>query len=128
VTGTPRISKSSSVYDTRLLASGGAIAVFEQETVHPARICGDEDAAVRDQSFVDCEIKGPAIMRPTECEFVSSSFDGALDEVFWEVPLERQRFLGVVSVERCRFENCTFTDIGIAGTKEALDKLRGELG
>jgi hypothetical protein len=111
----------------RLLASGG-IAVFEQETVHPARICGDEDAAVRDQSFVGCEIKGPAIVHPMECEFVSSSFDAALEDVFWEVPLERQRVLGVVSLERCRFENCTFTDIGIAGTRETLDRLRAELG
>ncbi len=83
---------------------------------------------MRDQSFVGCEIKGPAIVHPTDCEFVSSSFNGALEDVFWEVPLERQRVLGVVSLERCRFENCTFTDIGIAGTTETLERLRAELG
>jgi hypothetical protein len=104
------------------------MAVFEHETVHPARICDEEDAAVRDQTFVDCEIRGPAIVHPVECEFVSSTFDGSLDEVLWEVSPERSRILGVVGLERCRFENCTFSEIGVAGTKEVLEQLRGELG
>jgi uncharacterized protein YjbI with pentapeptide repeats len=99
------------------------MADFEQETVQIAELAGDE-ATISELSFEGCEVRGPAVILPQGCEFSGTQFEGALDALLWEIPVERTRVVGAILVDRCRFSDCTFSNIGIAGPPQAIAGFR----
>lgn len=100
---------------------------YEKEVIQIALLAGD-DGTVRDATFEGCHIKGPAVLAPLggSTDFEHNTFHSPTPEaMLWEVdPEERGLIVGVVGVENCRFLGCTFSNIGIVGPKELLDRFR----
>jgi hypothetical protein len=96
------------------------------EVIRLALLAGD-DGVIRDCEFVDCTIKGPAVLYVGEgARFDTNSFDGG-EGVLWELdPVKQPRIVGAILIERSTFIGCAFTNVGIAGAKETIDKFRGQ--
>lgn len=77
--------------------------------------------------FEGCEIRGPAILVPQGSAFTGSSFMGDPDAWLWEIPPERTEVVGAILVRDCTFDNCTFVDIGLAGTSEFVHQIKRSL-
>lgn len=86
----------------------------------------EEGGRVEDRTFEDCNFDGPGIIEVGEgvifydCEFRADTYQ----ELFWPRPKTLARGSTVTLVRRCIFRRCEFSDIGISGTKEDLEKLR----
>jgi hypothetical protein len=101
------------------------MADFENQAVLIALVDRDE-GAIRDKTFDGCEINGPAVVAPTDCNFDGCTFNGDPEALMWEVPQGTRR-IGLVGLVRCQFRNCTFTDIGMAGTPKTIADFRKAL-
>jgi hypothetical protein len=78
---------------------------------------------------VHCQIIGPAVFVPLEdCLFSECSWQGDLDSVLWEIPMERSQVVGAVALRACKFYDSTFQRIGMAFRGPAADYFRAELG
>jgi hypothetical protein len=97
-----------------------------REIIRIVHMAGDE-AVIRGHTFEDCTIMGPAVLVFRDCDLVDPTLRGKLDAILWEVWPDREWVLGAVLVERCRFLQCRFENIGIAGPKSLLAKLRSEI-
>lgn len=74
--------------------------------------------------FEGCDIKGPAVLVPQNSTFLGSSLMGDPSAWLWEIPPERTEVIGAILVRNCTFEDCTFIDIGLAGTPEFVQKIK----
>jgi hypothetical protein len=92
-----------------------------------------EDIVIRNRTFEDCTLYGPAILCSvgtvlmTRCGFRAEN----PDDVFWELS-EKQatgqaNLVGVIGVEDCVFRDCNFVAIGLAGPPETIAQWKGEL-
>jgi hypothetical protein len=80
---------------------------------------------VKDRTFTDCEINGPAIITPMDsrlehCDLAS----GNIDEVLYQMsssPGVRQGIFGFVN---CTFRRCQFRRVGFYGDEQFLADLR----
>jgi hypothetical protein len=92
----------------------------------------DARNVVRDRSFVDCDIYGPAVVLPnpeTVSMLRSIFFAGVgLDSVFLRLEPGQAVVDGVIRLENCTFERCRFIGVGITGSGEVLDLLRKGFG
>jgi hypothetical protein len=75
--------------------------------------------------FENCLIIGPAIITFIGCDARDSGFEGDLESLFIEVP--ERRILGAIAFENCLFRNCHFRRVGIIGTPDLIQYLRGAL-
>src|SRR5215210_2529428 len=90
----------------RWLDSSVAEGEYTGEVIRLALLAGD-DATVRDLTFTDCDIKGPAVAlfdggKLDGCKFAG----GNVDAIVWEIPLGRPRIVGAVRVLNCKFFGC----------------------
>lgn len=77
--------------------------------------------------FHNCLLTGPAIatilgatsMRG--CGFRHGA--GSFEDLLIELP-EGRRVIGVIGLDDCTFDRCTFEEVGFAGTRDMLDKMR----
>ncbi len=99
---------------------------YESRVVRLSELAGDE-AVIRGFVFIDCEVRGPAIIYPHNCNFVQGSITGPADAVLWEIPLERTYVIGAILVEDCTFERCRFTSVGFAGNPDFIAMMRNEV-
>lgn len=95
--------KDRTIYLMDLVAPGSSVPIIKNRTIE------------------NCEIRGPAMIA-----FASSittidggSFDGNIDSLFIEVPLDRS-VSGAIGLESCVLRNCHYVQIGIIGTKEHI--------
>ena len=74
------------------------------------------------RTIEDCEIRGPAMIALLGgVTIANSGFDGDIKSLFVEVPDKRMIF-GAIGLQDCVFRRCRFTQIGIIGTREQIDK------
>lgn len=95
-----------------------------------------EDIYIRDRTFINCRIYGPAIITPIAPNDFNSTFSGCSiqaddpDEWLWPASEERSSFMGIIGLEGCFFENCDFHRVGILVKErfyaESLRILRGQ--
>ena len=79
---------------------------------------------IRDRTFEDCEVRGPAMIALLGGGSISNStFDGDIDSVFVEVA-DKRIILGAIGLQSCVFRRCRFTQIGIIGTREQIEKAK----
>lgn len=84
----------------------------------------DFGSIITDQTFEDCEILGPAILAPRGSGgFYNCGWEGDADSLFWELPTG-ERIVGATVAENCVFTRCRFVNVGIAGTKDDIDRMR----
>lgn len=78
--------------------------------------------------FEGCELKGPAVLVPQGSNLANSSLLGDPDALLWEIPPDRPEVIGAILARNCTFENCTFMNVGLAGSPEFIRQVRQSLG
>jgi hypothetical protein len=101
------------------------MADHEGEVIRIALLAGDE-GVIQNQSFERCDIKGPAVVLPLESVLEHNRIDGPPDAVLWEIPPPRTHVIGAIALQNCRFTGCHFMNIGFAGSREFIAKLKGQ--
>jgi hypothetical protein len=102
-------------------------AEYTGEVVRLALLAGD-DAEIRNLTFTDCDIKGPAVVYFQGGETNNCRLAGPdLNAIFWEIPPTRSTIVGAVLVANCKFFGCRFEGVGFAGTAQDRETLRKEL-
>jgi len=92
-------------------------------------LLADKHAAIQNLDFVDCEIRGPAVLilirdiRVHGCGFDTPDPDAML----WEIPESRPVVIGAIAVTGCTFVGCRFRHVGFGGTPATLSGFRGVL-
>jgi hypothetical protein len=67
--------------------------------------------------FSNCQIIGPAVLVPQgSSSFISCTWPGSVEAIFWEIPSERTHVIGAVAAVDCTFSECRFVEVGLAGT------------
>ena len=83
----------------------------------------DAGKTLQGRRFVDCVIRGPAILIPYgDTQFVRSNLGDVVGDV-------RNLFLrasgpmiiGATAIQGCIFEGCLFVDVGFAGTAQFIE-------
>ena len=78
--------------------------------------------------FKGCDLKGPAVLVPQSSNFANTNIVGDPDALLWEIPPDRPTVIGAILIRNCTFEDCTFMNVGLAGSPEFIDQMRQSLG
>ena len=79
---------------------------------------------ISDRIFEDCEVRGPAMIALLNVNTITDSlFDGDIDSLFVEVA-DKRIIVGAIGLQSCVFRRCRFTQIGIIGTREQIEKAK----
>src|SRR5215210_4252011 len=84
----------------------------------------DVRGVIEGVTFVDCTIRGPAVLLADRVEIVDTNLGADTDAVFWEIPRERKVVAGAISVKQCKFDRCLFVNIGIAGPEPYIRQIK----
>ena len=84
-----------------------------------------EEPFVRNRTFVDCHIYGPAVLVLDGCTLRGITFDTPIDSLF--ILVTQERAWGVIKIENCIFKDCRFMKIGIAGSAEFKQLVEGSI-
>lgn len=85
------------------------------------------DSTVRDATFENTLLVGPAVLAPignvtiSDCSFGGDP--GAPDALFIEVP-EGKRVMGVVALVNVTFRRCRFENVALLATRDNIDRWR----
>lgn len=63
------------------------------------------------ETYEGCRIIGPAVIIPVSCDFEGCTLSAG---TLWVIKPGRP-YDGAIAFDRCRFLNCTFVNVGIAG-------------
>ncbi len=97
------------------------------DVIRLSELAGD-DGIIDGHHFEDRHIKGPAvIVVQGDFSLLENEIKGDPDAFLWEISPERERVLGAILVKDCTFEGCTFTNVGIAGPPEVIERIRASL-
>ena len=85
----------------------------------------DNKNMIQGRTFEGCRIFGPAVLFLSGKGIVyDCGFEGAPEQVFWELAPEQKQIVGAVRVEDCTFRGCDFFAIGFVGLPERMKELR----
>lgn len=80
-----------------------------------------KDNVIRNRTFEDCHIYGPAILTFFgNTSVLFNKFDAPLDNIFITVSI--RKLVGVIVLENCTLLRCQFHNIGLVGPSELKDK------
>ena len=87
---------------------------------------------IQGRSFIDCRLRGPAVILPLSgCSFDACNMGGSDNDIrnLMLSPLGSTKVTGVIAFRDCKFLRCDFISIGFTGGPEFLDELSkiGEL-
>ena len=84
------------------------------------------EMVVRNLSFTNCVIEGPAVMLVVGgCQFDACDFGNPSGDIRNLVlrPASPSAVIGAIPVQDCRFRNCQFVGIGYTGGDHFLDQI-----
>lgn len=83
------------------------------------------EMAIRDKTFTDCVIEGPAVMAVMNGTFFENCAMGTTTDVRTLLyrPVSDQKMAGVVGVANCRFVRCRFVQVGFTGSEDLVEQL-----
>lgn len=94
------------------------------ENIRLTELVGD-DGVLEGFRFTDCQIKGPAVLVVQgEFNLVDNTIEGDPEAFLWELSPDREWVLGAILVKDSTFEGCTFTNIGLAGRTDFIERVR----
>jgi hypothetical protein len=97
---------------------------YIEQDVRLADLAGDA-GAIEGVRFKDCHVKGPAVLVVQgDFSLVGNEIEGDPDAFLWEVAPDRERVIGAISIKNTEFEGCTFTNVGLAGPPEVIERIR----
>ena len=99
---------------------------YEGKVVRLCELAGDE-GVIRGFVFIDCDVRGPAIIYPRNSTFVQVAFGGPADAMLWEISVDRTHVIGAILVDDCTFERCRFTSVGFTGNPDFIALMRSEV-
>ena len=98
--------------------------VYRDKDVRLADLVGD-DAVLEGYEFRNCRLKGPAVLIVEgEFDLAENRVEGDPDAVLWRIPPDRDRVIGAILLKDSTFEDCTFTNIGLAGYSDFIETVR----
>ena len=82
--------------------------------------------SIKDKTFTDCLIEGPAVMAVMDGTNFDSCSMGATTDVrnLLYRPVGQVKMAGVVGMSNCRFVRCSFVQVGFTGSDELLAQLQ----
>lgn len=83
------------------------------------------EMSIKDKTFTDCVIEGPAVMAVMNGTFFDSCAMGTTTDVkaLLYRPVSDVKMAGVVGVSNCRFVRCRFVQVGFTGSDQLLDEM-----
>jgi hypothetical protein len=94
------------------------------EVVRLSELAGDE-GVIEDRHFEGLHIIGPAvIVVQGDFSLVENEIEGDPDAFLWTIEPHRERVIGAILVKDSTFEGCVFTNVGIAGPPEIIERIR----
>jgi hypothetical protein len=84
---------------------------------------------IADKRFEQCEIMGPIVVAPSECDFWQNIMvipDGNIESILLET--KSHTLIGVVGLVHCQFIQCTFGGLSFIGDADSLNNLRKNTG
>lgn len=80
---------------------------------------------VKDKTFTDCLIEGPAVMAVMDGTHFDSCAMGTTTDAKTLLyrPVSRDKMAGVIGMSNCRFVRCRFVQVGFTGSDELLAEL-----
>jgi hypothetical protein len=101
---------------------------FSHERIRIADLPLEQNLFLRDKSFEDCVLAGPALLAPfRDVTFDHCGFGGDPESIVWTIP-NPKFVVGAIGIERCTFRRCTFEAVGLAhhqkDVKRTIDALR----
>jgi hypothetical protein len=97
---------------------------FRGEVVRLAELAGDE-GVIEGVHFEDCHVKGPVVLVVQgDFSLVKNEIEGDPDAFLWEIPPDRERVIGAVLIKDSTFEGCVFSNVGLAGPPEIIERIR----
>jgi hypothetical protein len=99
---------------------------YRDRVIRIAEVAG-ERGVIENARFIGCDVKGPAVLILKDSTLRHSNLGGpTADAVLWEIPPTRPVIVGAILVQACVFERCTFMNVGFAGPREMIAKMRAE--
>lgn len=83
------------------------------------------EMTIKDKTFTDCVIEGPAVMAVMNGTFFDNCAMGTTTDVksLLYRPVSDVKMSGVVGVSNCRFVRCRFVQVGFTGSDQLLDEM-----
>jgi hypothetical protein len=83
------------------------------------------ERVVKDVTFSECRIEGPAVMLVLGCHFEGSDFGNPSGDIRNLIlrPASQTAVIGAIPVDACSFTRCAFVGVGYTGTDHFLDQL-----
>lgn len=108
-------------------ATRGPGSYLRNEKILICELASDKPV-VKDKTFEDCELIGPAMIFLTGSTFmVNSSFEGSFEKTVL-ILREKRWLMGVVAFEDCIFKRCKFLKVGIIASPGQEEKYRKGFG
>ncbi|QYC10298.1 hypothetical protein [Brevundimonas nasdae] len=86
------------------------------------------DPVIRDKTFTDCVIEGPAlVLAMGSTSFDSCNMGVAADPRSLLYKAQGPMLVGAIGLENCHFVRCRMVQIGYAGTDTFLDEMANQL-
>ncbi len=95
-----------------------------KEVYLPDLVRGVDPPVIKDRVFESCHILGPAIVYPRDCTWNSCHFHvNTIEAILWEREVG-DSITGIILVEDCFFNQCSFEHFGFVGNSEMTDAIR----
>jgi hypothetical protein len=82
----------------------------------------DDDLWIRDVTFRNCVLRGPAVIYPRRCEIRRVAFDAVdadIRSVWWLFP--NQKVFGVIGFDNCQLLDCTTDNLAFLTDEQGLE-------
>lgn len=96
------------------------VTIFKDRTIRLSTLFYDEPT-LSDGAFINCELIGPAVVVPVDCQIEGCGWDGRdLNDLVWGMKEGRDP-IGAMVFRRYRFIGCHFRRIGLAPLPSQVD-------
>ena len=99
--------------------STAATGLIEGQTLHPWDLPIDSDLTIIEREFLRCDFRGPGMITFGGCRIERCAFERDAVESAIAVP-DGHRVVGGYMFQQCRFRECTFAGVRLAGTAGQL--------
>lgn len=87
----------------------------------------DESGLIRNHSFLNCEIVGPAVLGTSESVFRFNRTTNKIDYAVFDLKPTQVGIVGALKVHRCSFEYCLFHNVGFATHPDQYERFKWTL-
>jgi hypothetical protein len=124
----PPVSQRGVSHKQKATVSELAQGTIRDRQIDVSSLSREADGFVRQKTFLDCDLVGPAVVFLLQCELLGVVFRGPPQDSIEAILIPKNpdavMVVGVIGFAQCRFDRGTFTDVGFTGPPEMLDTIR----